>query len=73
MKVHTRVVLAFSAVVATALGAFADDFQCTLDTGCMAMQSTENGTRTVTFKKGDIVSTSGGWIVNPTEGWNRVD
>jgi hypothetical protein len=73
MKVSAHVFLASAALVATALAALADDYQCVSDTGCTAMQSTENGTRTVKFKKGDIVSTSGGWIVNPDDGWSRVD
>lgn len=73
MKVPARVFLALSVVVATALGAFADDYQCTSDTGCTAQQPTENGTRTVSFRKGDIVSTTGGWIVNPSDGWDEVD
>jgi hypothetical protein len=73
MQGPARVFLAFSCLVATALGALADDYQCTSDTGCTAMQSTDSGTRTVRFKKGDIVSTSGGWIVNPNEGWSPVD
>ena len=73
MRAPARVFLTLAAVVATAFGVCADDYQCTSDSGCTAMQSTDNGTRTVTFKKGDIVSTSGGWIVNPVDGWDRVD
>ena len=73
MQISTRILLTLTVVAATALSAFADDFQCTSDQGCTALQSTDNGTRTVKFKKGDIVSSSGGWIVNPTDGWSRVD
>jgi hypothetical protein len=73
MSVLVRVFLSFSAVAAIALGAFADDYQCTSDSGCVALMPGPSGTRQVKFKKGDIVSTSSGWIVNPSEGWNRVD
>ena len=64
------VVLALSA---TALAAFADDYQCTSSSGCDAIVSTDNGTKKVKFRKGDIVSTAHGWVVNPNDGWVRVD
>jgi hypothetical protein len=73
MKVLARVFLPLTAVSAIALGAFADDYQCTSDTGCVALMPSPSGTRQVKFKKGDIVSTSSGWIVNPSEGWHRVN
>jgi len=73
MKVLVRVFLSLTAVATIALGALADDFQCTSDTGCAALLPSPSGTRTVKFKKGDIIGTSGGWIVNPSDGWTRVD
>jgi hypothetical protein len=73
MKVLVRVFLSLTAVATIALGALADDFQCTSDTGCVALLPSPSGTRTVKFKKGDIIGTSGGWIVNPSDGWTRVD
>jgi len=73
MQVLVRVFLSLMAVAAIALGALADDYQCTSDTGCVALMPAPSGTRTVKFKKGDIVSTASGWIVNPSDGWSRVD
>lgn len=74
MKVPVlKVLFSLMAVTATTLVAFADDYQCASDNGCSAFQSTEGGTRRVRFKKGDIISTSNGWIVNPADGWSKVD
>ena len=74
MKVPVlKVLLSLTAVAATSVVALADDYQCTSDTGCTASESTEKGTRKVKFKKGDIISTSSGWIVNPANGWSKVD
>jgi hypothetical protein len=62
------------------------DFQCQSDDGCTAIMPGEDGpqppgggregakyTKVHKFKKGDIVSTSSGWIVNPAYGWKEVD
>lgn len=60
-------------LAATAATAFAEDYQCTNDNGCEAVLSDENGSRKVKFRKGDIVSTGSGWVVNPSDGWSKVD
>jgi len=62
------------------------DFQCQWDDGCTAIMPGEDGpqppgggregakyTKVHKFKKGDIISTSSGWIVNPAYGWKEVD
>lgn len=50
----------------------ADDFQCVSDKGCVALLPSPGGTKEIKFRKGDIISTSSGFIVNPLDGWNRV-
>lgn len=54
---------------------WSDDYQCVTDMpgGCTALMPGPAGTRVVKFKKGDIVSTASGWIVNPSDGWKQVD
>lgn len=50
----------------------ADNYQCVWDE-CHASMPAPGGTRVVKFKKGDMVSTTSGWIVNPLKGWEQVD
>jgi hypothetical protein len=51
-----------------------DNFQCIYDTGCKAIMPVDGKCVTKNFKKGDIISTSSGWIVNPTgTGWRKID
>lgn len=72
-RAFSRASITVLALSATALAAFADDYQCTSSAGCDAIVSTDNGTKKVKFRKGDIVSTAHGWVVNPNDGWIRVD
>ena len=73
MKVLTRAIASIAALAALAYSAGADDYQCTSDTGCDALVSTDGGIKRVKFRKGDIVSTGSGWVVNPADGWTKVD
>ena len=55
-----------------AIPTYARDYRCKDVSGCIA-QIPENGQlKTVLFRKGDIISTEEGWIVNPTNGWAKV-
>ncbi len=68
------IVVAAFLFVSARLG-MTDDYQCYSDDGCVALLPSPSGTRTVKFKKGDIIGTSGGWIVNPdpSSGWREID
>lgn len=69
------IVLALAAlglVSATAITTYAQDYRCQRPGGCLA-QIPENGQlRTVEFRRGDLISTSEGWIVNPNAGWKKI-
>ena len=73
MKILTRAIASIAALGALAYAASADDFQCTSNKGCDALVATEGGVKKVKFRKGDIVSTGSGWVVNPADGWDKVD
>ncbi len=73
MKVLTRAIASIAGLAALAYSASADDYQCTSDKGCDALVSTDGGVKRVKFRKGDIVSTGSGWVVNPSDGWDKVD
>ena len=50
----------------------AQNYRCKDVSGCLA-QIPENGQlKTVLFRKGDIISTEEGWVINPTNGWAKV-
>lgn len=68
-----KVIQHLAAALALACLASADDYQCTSDQGCAALLPAPGGTKVVKFKKGDIVSTSSGFIVDPSAGWKRVN
>ena len=62
--------LAFSTTAA--LNSTAEDYQCRDSAGCTAQIPDNGQLKTVSFRKGDLVSTEDGWIVNPDDGWRRV-
>lgn len=66
---------ALSAVVLMATAAplsQAGDYTCTNSAGCVARKA-QNGKLVATnFRKGDLISTKDGWIVDPDDGWNKV-
>ena len=53
--------------------ATADDYECMDEAGCDAILSNDEGTRTVTFRRGDVLSTGSGWVIDPADGWVKVD
>ena len=66
-------VLAVLAIVAVAgLPSYAQDYQCRKVSGCVARKPVNGTLQTVKFRKGDLVSTEDGWVVNPDEGWKKV-
>ena len=67
------IVAAVSAVLLFANALGADDYMCVDPKGCEAVLSNESGVRTVRFRKGDVVQTGAGWVVDPAKGWKRVD
>ena len=64
-----------AALVAAALGltAGADEYLCDDTAGCVAELDTPEGTRTVTFRQGDMINTDDGWVVDTADGWSRLD
>ena len=50
----------------------AQDYQCQDAGGCSATIFQDGAARRVKFRKGDLVSTSSGWIVDTEDGWVRV-
>jgi len=56
----------------TALPFFAEDYQCRRAAGCSASISADGELLEVRFRKGDLVSTDDGWIVNPDNGWVKI-
>lgn len=63
---------ALGLVSATAIATHAQDYRCQKPGGCLA-QIPENGQlKTVEFRRGDLISTNEGWIVNPNAGWKKI-
>jgi hypothetical protein len=50
----------------------AEDFKCTDEAGCDARITVDGEIETVTFRKGDLVSTEAGWTVTSDEGWLKI-
>jgi len=50
----------------------AQDFQCRNAAGCVARRPVNGTLQSVNFRKGDLVSTDDGWIVDPDDGWKKV-
>jgi len=67
-----RVILSAIVVSATAWSSFGEQFQCQTAAGCPASMTTGGRTKTVVFRKGDVIDTDGGWIVNTELGWKSV-
>ncbi len=57
---------------AAGLPSHAEDYQCTNASGCVARIAEDGELTEVVFRKGDLVSTEAGWIVNPEDGWVKV-
>jgi hypothetical protein len=50
----------------------AQDYQCKNAGGCVARKSKNGKLSSVKFRKGDLVSTEDGWVVDPDDGWKKV-
>jgi hypothetical protein len=73
MKVHAfRAIPVALLLAATALTAVAEEYQCRTAGGCTATMGGGDNPRTVRFRRGDLVSTDDGWIVNPGDGWVKI-
>jgi hypothetical protein len=48
------------------------NYQCQREGGCPATINDDGNIQRVVFRKGDIVDTDGGWIINPKQGWKKV-
>jgi hypothetical protein len=59
-------------VAAAASPAIAQDYQCKQAAGCTAQKPSNGSLKRVKFKKGDLISTDDGWVVNPDDGWKKV-
>jgi hypothetical protein len=73
MKIHVKHVIWSVLVLATtAWSSFGEQFRCKNAGGCAASITTGGRTRTVVFRKGDMIETDSGWVVNPELGWERT-
>ena len=47
-------------------------YRCTKPAGCVARKAKSGGGQMAQrFRKGDLISTKEGWIVNPEDGWDK--
>jgi len=67
-----RILAVIGLVSITAVPFFAEDYQCRRPAGCSASISEDGELLEVSFRKGDLVSTDDGWIVNPDNGWVKI-
>jgi hypothetical protein len=74
MQVFIRRTLSVVAIVAIAAASpSAEDYLCENADGCPASITSGGVKRVVVFRKGDLVRTEKGWVVNPSDGWMKVD
>lgn len=59
-------------VVAVSSISLAKDYQCRLRSGCVAYKVVNGVSKPVSFRKGDLVSTQDGWVVDTTKGWKKI-
>ncbi len=73
MKITVPCVIAVAFLAAAAPTSSADIYQCEEITGCVATINTDDGQqKKVMFRKGDVVSTSAGWVASTDDGWVRL-
>jgi hypothetical protein len=56
-----------------ALSAHAEDYECDDPEGCTAYTGEEGSLRPVNFRRGDLISSEGGWTIHPDDGWTEVE
>lgn len=65
--------LSVAAVAALACNvSIAKDYQCREMNGCVAQKVINGVLQTVSFRKGDLISTQDGWVVDSSLGWKKI-
>jgi len=73
MKIRiTRAISVAILTVATGWTSSAQNYQCQNIGGCSASIDTGGVSKVVSFRKGDLIDTDSGWVINPKEGWSKV-
>ena len=73
MKItRPRVIWSVLVFTLTAWSASGEQYQCRKAAGCPATITSGGKTNTVVFRKGDVVDTDSGWVVNRELGWSKV-
>jgi len=49
-----------------------EEYQCREKAGCFATRTKGGVTELVIFRRGDLVGTESGWVVDPADGWLKV-
>ena len=62
----TSILVAFGSVSA------AKDYQCRQNQGCVAHKVVDGVLQPVSFRKGDLISTDDGWLVDSSQGWKKI-
>jgi hypothetical protein len=71
-RIIVPLITVLAIVAGTAIPAHAEDFRCKDSTGCLAQVSENGELKTVAFRRGDLISTKDGWIVDPNQGWKKI-
>lgn len=50
----------------------AQNYKCQDASGCVATIYQDGASRKVMFRKGDLITTAAGWIIDPQDGWVAV-
>ncbi len=67
-----RLIVAIAVIATMGLTTHAEQHQCHNASGCTATTTSNGKPKIVVFRRGDIVNTSSGWIVNPKNGWRKI-
>lgn len=49
-----------------------EDYRCKKPEGCVAYKWEDGVKITIVYRKGDLISTEAGWVVNPDDGWVKI-
>lgn len=71
-KAITRFFVVAAAAVTISGISLAKDYQCRQRNGCVAHKVVNGVLKPVNFRKGDLVSTQDGWVVDTTRGWKKI-
>ena len=67
-----RAFAATTVIVAVSSVSAAKDYQCRQRSGCVAYKMVNGDLQSVSFRKGDLVSTQDGWVVDSSQGWKKI-